>query len=220
MKGTRRLEQGYAGLTASERVRLVIAALARDDESEHERLCDSSPKQRYLGCEVAYVDVMQLANEFATGFAAVELGPRAAKLDVLEGTRAVVDELFGPDRECEPDGGEQAGSDDADAALDGLVEVLLDLLDRVADRFATESAEIAGGFGAFCEHELGVDGADMIAAFARPFADTYQRFVAIEGDPAAVSAVCDELCDVWQQRQRADNARRSGRLPAKTEGER
>ena len=124
---------------------------------------------------------MQLATQFATGFAAIELGPRAARLDAVHGTRMVIYELFGPDPEFEAAADEQpSGDDECDAVIDGLVELLLDLLDGVAERFATESAAIAQGFGAFCEEDLGVEGGDMIAAFARPFADTYQRFAAIK----------------------------------------
>jgi hypothetical protein len=201
VKGTGPLDRGYGGLTANQRVRLAIAALARDDDRERAFLWESAPKQQYLGHEVAYVDVMDLASEFATAFTAAELGPRYAKLELLELLQALIKEFLVP----EPTDEDAEGTEphvEGDASYDTPIEVLHAVLEKMRESLLAESAGIVHGFSSFCEQELRVHGNDVISAFARQCVPWYERFAGIQVEPEAVRESCAQWNVVWRTRMR------------------
>jgi hypothetical protein len=194
VKGTGRIDGSYGGFNARQRVALAIAALARDDDQERTRLWEKAPKLRYLGHEVAYARVWELASEFATGFAAVHLGPSWAAVQVAGTAGDLIDDLS-PITAPLP-----AGADAYTPISDQPIDVLYALLQQMADRVVTAAAEQVHGFSAFSEHELGVQGLDMIAAFARLFLPIYTAFAAVDADPVIVAKVSDTYQEVWRLR--------------------
>lgn len=212
MKGTGPLDRGYGGLTGNQRVRLAIAALARDDDRERALLWESAPKQQYLGHQVAYVDVMDLSSEFATAFAAAELGPRHSKLELLELLQALINEFLAPEPTDEDADGTEPHVGD-DASYDTPIEVLQAVLERIRETLLTESAGIVHGFSSFCEQELQVDGKDVISAFARQCVPWYERFAGIRAEPEAVHESCAQWNVVWRTRMRHRSEEGPGQPP-------
>jgi hypothetical protein len=203
-------------LTANQRVRLAIAALARDDDRERALLWESAPKQQYLGHEVAYVDVMDLASEFATAFTAAELGPRYAKLELLELLQALINEFLVPEPTAEDTEGTEPHVDD-DASDDTPIAVLLVVLEKMRESLLTEGAGIVYGFSSFCEQELQVDGKDMISAFARQCVPWYERFADIQAESEAVRESRARWNVVWQTRMRHRPKEGPGQPPYRAE---
>lgn len=191
MRSSVRLERSYSSLRTGERARLAIAALARGDEREHERLTGTCRKQKYVGCEHAYVQVVELASEFATVFAAIEIGPRGAKLELLGAIHLLAVEWLTaqePADSVQPTG--RHGSADFLAVLEAGVEAL-----------ASEAAAITRGFDEFCRAELRMEVAQLIGAFARPFSDDFERLAANAADPDEVAAYREEMCRAWRRRR-------------------
>jgi hypothetical protein len=195
VKGSRRLDRGYAALNSSERARLAVAALARCDEREHDRLESTCPRRHYLGFERGYVTVVQLASEFTTAFAAIEVAPRAAKLELLERIRVIATELLAP-----------AGSDTPDhvdeSTPDGST-LFFKVLAETERRLALEAAAVAHGFAAFSVDVFGIEASELLAAFARPFDTQFDRLAATEADPELVEAARGEWTQAWRDRLRA-----------------
>ena len=194
MKGTGRLDSSYRSFGTRQRMALAIAALGRDDDVERTRLWKTAPKQKYIGHEVAYDRMWQLASEFATWFAAVHLGPPFATIGVIERTQELIDELSPVEEELPAD------ADARTPISDQPIDVLYALLEGMAERVVTAAAEQVHGFDAFSEHELGVRGLDMIAAFARPWAPIYKGLATFDGDPVAVAKISDTYKEVWRLR--------------------
>ena len=194
MKGTGRLGDHYGNFNTRQRVALAITALARDDDLERTRLWERAPKQRYLGHEVAYGRVWELASEFATAFAATYLGPPFAAVAAMETAQDLIDELSPVDAEFPAD------ADARTPISDQPIDVLYALLATMAERTTTAAAEQVHGFSAFSEHELGVDGVDMIAAFARLWVPIYKAFAAVDADPVVVAKIADAYQEVWRLR--------------------
>lgn len=144
--------------------------------------------------QIAYVRVWELASEFATGFTAVHLGPSWAVVEVLGQTGDLIDELS-PITEPLP-----ADSGPGTPISNQPIDVLYALLQQRADIVATATAEQVHGFSAFSEDELGVEGVDMIAAFARPFLPVYKAFATLDADPVVVAKISDAYREVWRLR--------------------
>lgn len=194
MKGTGRLDGSYGGFNTKQRVALAIAALARDDDLERTRLWERAPKQRYLGHEAAYARIWDLASEFATGFAAVHLGTPFAAVVAMEKTQDLINELSPITEPL---------AEDADARTpisDQPIDVLYALIEQMAERSTTATAEQVHGFNAFSAHELGVQGSDMIAAFAQLWVPIYKAFETFDADPVVVAKISDTYQEVWRLR--------------------
>ena len=175
---------------------LTIAALARDDDQERTRLWEKAPKQKYLSHEVDYVRVRDLANEFTTGFAVVQLGPPWAVVEVLGQTGDLIDELSPINRAA------ASGRQSQHSNLESTDRC--PLTGRCSNREPTSSplatAEQVHGFSAFSEHELGVEGVDMVAAFARVFLPVYKAFAALDADPVVVAKIAEAFQEAWRLR--------------------
>jgi hypothetical protein len=206
MKAGRQLELGYASLTADERVRLAVGALARADEHEYALVRASSPTQKFLGCEWAFERSLEDLSGFTTLFAAVEIAPRAARLRLLQNlqTAAYVGIAIAAGETTEETadfmalaGAASLSADDVDffarftqplSILEGLVRA--------------EAAAMAHGFGDFCADELGLDAGELLGAFARPFVADFELLASGNPDEEAADAQ-RELTSRWWQEWRA-----------------
>lgn len=194
MKGADRLDHHYGDFNTRQRLALAIAASARDDDLERTRLWERAPKQRHLGHETAYTRIWELASEFTTSFAATYLGPPFAAVSAIGTAQDLINELSPVDGEV------PANADAGTPISDRPIDVLYALLEQMVQRTTTATAEQVHGFSAFSEHELGVEGVDMVAAFARRWVPIYKAFAPFDTDPAAVAKISDAYHEVWRLR--------------------
>lgn len=206
MKGIR-LSRHYDRLEALERFRLVVAARARDDETELERLTASCPRETYSGYEAAISDRLELIQEFVLALLA-ELGPLAAKLELLGGVRSAAEFFF--ERAVE-ESAFAASAASMPALRDELAEAvseaarepgerLLAALAEIEALLASEATAVAHGFAGFCRGELELEPATVLCAFAQPALAQLERL--LEQPPEAKAAAAYEagLVGIWRWR--------------------
>ena len=156
MKGAR-LSRHYDRLEALERFRLIIAAQARNDEVELERLASSCPRGRYECPEAAVHDRLELAQEFVLALL-VELGPPAAKLELLGGVRSAAEFFF---EQAAEEAAFAASAASAPSLPDEVTEAVSEAAREPGERLlaalaefeallASEAAAVAHGFAGFC----------------------------------------------------------------------
>jgi hypothetical protein len=194
-------------LEALERFRLIIAAQARNDEVELERLASSCPRERYECPEAAVHDRLELAQEFVLALL-VELGPLAAKLELLGGVRSAAalffeqvaeEAAFAASRVHAPTQRDELAEAVSEAAREPG-ERLLAALAEIEALLATEAAAVAHGFAGFCRDELELEPATVLCAFARPALPQLERL--LEQPPEAEAAATYEagLLGIWRWR--------------------
>lgn len=206
MKGAR-LSRHYDRLGALERFRLVVAARARDDETELERLTASCPRETYQACEAAVCDRLELMQEFVLALL-VELGPLAAKLELLGGIRSEAALFF---EQAAEKAALAASAASTPALRDEVAEAvseaarepgerLLDALAEIGALFASEAAAVAHGFAGFCRDELELEPATVLCAFARPALPKLERLLEQPPEAEAAAAYTAGLVGIWRWR--------------------
>jgi hypothetical protein len=199
VKATRRLERGYERLSAGERFRLTVAAEARADSAELERLLRSCPRLSYRLCDPAFGDRCERSFELTMGVLA-ELQAIAGKLDVVAAAEQAARVLFA------------AAADEADFEayrITGHMPAVRravrrergrfrGLLRRVRRTLLTQGATLAQAFAVVCREELEVDPQQLFAAVAAPYTGLYEEFLAESADADALEAMRAELSDAWR----------------------
>jgi hypothetical protein len=194
-------------LEALERFRLVVAARARDDEVELERLTASCPRETYQACEAAVFDRLELMSEFVLALL-VELGPLAAKLELLGGIRSEAALFF---EQAADEAAFAASAASTPALRDEVAEAvseaarepgerLLDALAEIGALFASEAAAVAHGFAGFCRDELELEPATVLCAFARPALAQLERLLEQPPEAEAAAAYTAGLVGIWRWR--------------------
>jgi hypothetical protein len=217
-----RLDRYYDLFDPVERFGLAVAAQARDDESELERLYRTCPRRRYCLPDPAFADRFEFAREVVI-VAMVDLLPVLAKLRVLEA-------LTTPVRpEASPSGVaafyfEQAIDAAAFAAIQALAvdeeeredelfeqvaaaaeparQRFLTLLDELERELQRNAASQLEGFGRFCRAELELDPLLLFRAFALPFVAEVEPLLELDVDDELARSYAETLSTVWRRRLR------------------
>jgi hypothetical protein len=211
VKAGRQLERGYEHLDAPERFRLLLAAEARADTAEVERLLRSSPRRTFNVRDPAVTDRIERAHEVTIAVVSelYAIGGRLAAIDAVDGMARL---LF------------SAAADEAEFVAFRITNATQPAVRRAVRRergrlrkfvrhlrraLLNDGATVAHAFAAVCRDELEVDPEAMVAAAAAPFADLFAYFFALAPDTDAVDALRSELADGWRigigERQRNDD---------------
>jgi hypothetical protein len=185
MAGTDGLARLYDRLSPDERLKLVVAAKARDDETEEDRLLRACPKQTYTMNDLAFWQRWQGAELLVAALmsdTARHIGWMEA-VDVLcEPVEALLDGLIVTaqrwvdehDLSDHDEAGARATDDDAAGAADPDDEQGCDSGNDT--RFPVRAMQLAydvsaalvrarwEAFGAVCREEIGVDPETLLAA--------------------------------------------------------
>jgi len=204
LRGTRNLDRVYDRLEPWERFQLALAAQARDDDRDAERLARTCPRRSYQGGEPEFLEPLELACELAHAFAA-EILPLAGRLDVAEAAaelaavhfQILADSVEFIDVHAHASKGFRREVCDA---IKETSERYVAFLARIRETLTATGATAAHAFAAFCEHELGVEPETLLGAFARITLPAYERFAANPADPEEVANYHAALAGAWRCR--------------------
>lgn len=204
MRGVRQLERAYDRLEPMERLRLTLAAEARDDDRDVEQLARTCPRHAYRICEREFLDPLELAAEVAVGFAA-ELLPLAARAAVVEAAREIATVHFARLADTVEFAESEAKASTAfrrevSEAIDVTRDRHLEFWARVDETLLAEGSTSAHGFAAFCRQELGVEPEILLGAYARVALPSYAYFVAHPGEADSVASYQAALIGAWRWR--------------------
>jgi hypothetical protein len=215
------LASHYAVLTASERLRLVLEAMARRDGTQAGQLKDTCPRRTYSAPDVAFAERYALALDAATvacaemqglygSLRALDWAIRTvascsalhdlnAEIAFLEGVVAAVGEQAGPtDEEVAPALFAVAERSQASAAA------IVALLTRGARDTARELSVVWAAFGRFARSRLCVTGEALLAAGGLPAGDQIKQMITTYApappDPARVAEYEALLAERWDRR--------------------
>ncbi len=191
MTTTRQLSRNYDALTASERAALCIRALARQDDAEFQRLCDTAQREYWSAPDhssiVKAISVMSclyhieqlglaLGYWFAVGESALDIidekndGSSGGVGHDLMGNVSAY--LYVVNREAWTRFCEDIGIDATDLPADGLFQLLLNLCDENMPRMAPSRAELAAALKNYGNAEASpVTVDDVLAGWRDIFAD-------------------------------------------------
>ena len=183
----------YDTLTADERFRLRIRAIARGDTANVDRLDRACPRKSYEALDSAYTDRLD-ASDTLTLCVLVEVLPKLSQLRMLSAVRQMLPSLVARATDAASMAyisGHQSGiraawsaagkrgappelpveDDEVDAAIgdpDDLVATLARVLDGVAEKLAAEARTPRDALADFCREELGLSVEDLLGAWAQP----------------------------------------------------
>jgi hypothetical protein len=196
------LDRGYEQLTAEERFRLTIMASARTDRTDVERLVRSCPRMTGKFCDPAVSDRHELATDLTILMIAT-LDAIEGRLDVVEAAKEAGRVMFAlAADEAEFEAYRATGEEVP--RVRRVVRRERSRFDRLFRRIeaslTTRGATVAHAFAAFSRDQLGLEPAQLVAAVSPPHTDLFERFAAATPNDDAVTALQDELTDVWQSR--------------------
>ena len=200
MKTTRRLERGYEHLAARERFRLLIAAEARADEAEVERLLRSCPRRLFELADPAVTDRIECSQRVTVAVVSA-LHAIVSKLAVLDAVEHAARIRF------------TAAAEEADYETFRLTDAtqptvrravrreggrLRGMLRRLRRELLAEGATVAHAFAAFCRDDLEVEPRAMVAAVLADCDGLLEQFICELPDPDALAATRSLLSDAWR----------------------
>jgi hypothetical protein len=200
MKRSRCLDRGYERLTANERFRLLVAAEARADGSEVERLLRSCPQRTFHLRDPAVTDRMQRSFELTAAIVAElhAIAGKIAAIDAVEHAARILFTAAADEAEYEA----YRISNRAQPAVGRAVRRerghLRRMLRQLRRALLSDGAAVAHAFAAVCRDELEVEPQLMIAAAAAPFAVLFDQFINEAVDADALTAMRAELSDAWR----------------------
>ncbi len=220
------LHRHYDRLTAEERFRLDVLAMARGDKQESERLVSSCPRLPYTMNDRAFTGRWLGALDL-TLRVYVDVAGHLDRLKTLEAIRAVLpfqdDYARGRMRDAFVEG-HRAGARQAwrhkgpapEWPLDGIDEARVDrladlsstivpeILDGLERREAEHALTLWRGFGAFCEDALGLEPRKVLTVVMEPgvarvddLEATAER-LELEPDAEAVEEIRQGLAEAWE----------------------
>jgi hypothetical protein len=208
-----RLGRYYDRLRPEERFRLVIEALAREDEEECGRLARSCPKRNYAISDAAYEDRLR-ASEELTILVCLDLAPRLAKLEMLRAfsevlaflRNACLDEAHtayfrggvagrrrawkAAAREEDPPAvdGNDPETDRAlgeiTSGIEGEWSKFTDLSERLRQDMLGEAKAIWEAFASFSRAEVGMEAEKLVKAWMEPMLPEIEKLKDISSAPA------------------------------------
>lgn len=195
MKADRRLERAYENLTANERFRLVVAAEARSDDADVDRLLRSCPVVTQRLNDPAFSDRLECAFELTTAIVAT-LFTVTRNLDGVEavGQAAKIFFLAAAD-EAESEAFRITGTLQPSIRHVGIPvrRRFARLLRRLRTTLHTEGASIAHAFANFCHDELELDPREMLTAVDPETVALFDRFVGFSPDADQVESIRSQL---------------------------
>lgn len=205
MKGPR-IDQHYDRLEPLERFRLAVAASARNDGVERDRLMASCPRESYSMPSVAVLHRLDLAEAFVIALIA-ELESVEARLRLLRGLRPFVECVL--DRVVDNTSFalccEVVPTEHHDAVLSAIENAaseprirLLTVFERIEADLLGHSAALVHGFAAFARSELGLQATTLIAAFADSKISRFEESLAAVPDSDAVAGVQQTFLELWR----------------------
>jgi hypothetical protein len=215
-----RLDRYYDLLGPLERFRLVVAAQARDDEPELDRLLRTCAREHYslpdpvFGDRVEFsrVVVLVLIADLLPVLAKRELletltrpvGPKHSSLGfaALSIGQAIDAAAFAAVQVLRVDDEEQQDEvfERVAAAGEPAVKRFLDRLDELEQKLQRDAASQVQGFARFCRDELELDPLLLCRAFAAPLADEVEPLLELEADDEAARAYAETLTTIWRRR--------------------
>jgi hypothetical protein len=200
MRAGRRLDRGYEHLAAGERFRLLVAAEARADEAEVERLLRTCPRRIFELREPAFTDRIERSHELTMAVVGglYAIAGRLAAIDAVEHAARVLFTAAADEAEYEAFRITNAEQPAVRRAVRRERSHLRRMLRRLRRSLVSEGAAVAGAFAAVCQDELQVEPRVLIGAVAAPFVALYDRFDSEQPHGEAFEAVRSELCDAWR----------------------
>jgi hypothetical protein len=226
-------EKLYDEFTAEERFRLVIAAMARADKADVERLGRTCPKKTYTMSDAAYSDRLEVC-ETLTLVILLELMPKLAKLRMVDVFRYIGEYLGGliDDATCivymagykagageawkragrKGDAPEMAPDDtELDDLRSGTEELrarIEGLLNGLRDELARDARTARDAHVRFCSEHLNLSSADVMNAFAPNARQQLEEFSTtldgVEGKLNEIDALLDVMRCAWRRRALGD----------------
>jgi hypothetical protein len=209
----RDLSRVYPQLTVAERFKLLIAAQARADAAEIERLLRSCPIRTYRLRDPALNDLYERAWRLTAGIIADLLATKA-RLDALEGSGKVARLLL---ILAEDDAAFEAfqatGSEQPTvaAAVRGQRKRFRAAQRRARGLIEREGAALVHAFAAVCRTELNLEPHELVAAAAASHLGLYERFLAIAPDESEVEEIRVALSAAWSDSHDSPSEPRSGK---------
>ena len=218
----------YDTLTADERFRLTVEALAREDKPEIDRLHRSCPRRTYTRMDVGYTERYE-TGAVLTLASMVELAPRLAKLQMVEAFRVLGEHLqnVGENaivmaylagfedgaeaaRQAEDRNGKHQKVEADEAVLDAwaaravqLRATIEALCDQLRDLLAVDARMSWDAFAEFCREELGLAPETVVTAWARPLLPRLQAhraaLDAAQSDAKDVETLATVLHWAWRR---------------------
>ena len=203
---TRVSPRGYDLLTPDERLSAAIAAMARGDDQEVERLQSACPRVTYRMLDAEFTDPFYYSYEVARSFSMGALDMLAsvhllAALRDMTRLRAVsMERGFALGLAAV---GQIPGAGAALRNLDSVVAALTATADEYDSALATRLVELKSldaGYRRFCE-DVRLD-ADAVLAWSPVVADrmaaVHELLLAVEPDPEAERVYWETFHDVWE----------------------
>jgi hypothetical protein len=154
----------YGRLEPEERFRAALAAAARDDDQEYDRLWETCPMRHYSMTDAAFTDRWRASSHLALAVA-VDLGPRLANLRMLAAVRETLPHAIalGVDVGV-PDPGELEPED-----VERIIEKTLGrAFDGAQEHIRSQAAAVYEAFCRVCREELRVEAETVLRAFLGP----------------------------------------------------
>jgi hypothetical protein len=200
-----KIERQYDQLTSDERFRLLVAALARGDQREEERLWRSSSRASYRMPEAALGDRYQLAWQLVA-LLLLKLEPVLARVELLRALRPLLEAM------CESIADSAAfaaftaaakrdqkrTAEDVITATEPASRRLFGLLDRLEKSLVAQAGATSHAFASCSRDELGLEPETLLAAFyPERLAEVTQLFdgTADPDEQAAHAAHFSRLCE-------------------------
>jgi hypothetical protein len=216
VRGTRNLDRDYDKLTSSERFSLFVAARARGDDSETERLLQSCPERTYRTRDPGFRDRLECAFALTTALIRT-LGEIEGKLDVVAAAELAARTLF----TIAADNVEFEASYVTDAVPTNLRRIVRRecgqfrrIFRGIRGTLLAEGATFAHSFAEVCRDELGVDPHQLVTAAAPQYVDLFEDFIALAPDEEQHESVRAAMVDAWRSwTQKHSEAGGRGKTP-------
>jgi hypothetical protein len=205
----KRLDRLYDRFGRDERLRLLVAALARHDEREAQRLWEKCPRATVRGPAPAFTDAFEFLQRSVTAIT-VLLEPKLSKLELLESLRelwaVLVDQIAHAAAFAVWDGTELP----LHAELPGVVfaatsepgQRTLAQFDQLIAALRLEIATVANGWAQFLDDHVQTALPELLSAFRTDSTEAITVALGWEYDPQGVEAWRQFLLDArdWQLR--------------------
>jgi hypothetical protein len=194
------LDRSYDRLTAEERFRLFVAAKARQDGAETERLLRSCPQRVYRLRDPAFGDRIDGARTLTMALVRTLDGVKG-QIDAIESSERVGRILFGVAADAvEFEAFRESG--ELQPAFRQTIRrqrsVFRRILRHRRKALRLEGAVLAHAFAEVCRDELEADPDELVAAIASPYSELFSYFIALRPDQEAIEAAKAEVSGAWR----------------------
>jgi len=161
----RQLAREYEHLSPEERFRLVIEAGARDDDRERERLVAAAPMRPFKITDPEYMERIDASHYLAVAVA-LDLGPRAAQLRMIEVTQGLIGRALTVGVCAATEADERAAM--SETVTEAVEEPLVSAFATAREELRSEAAAVYGGFAAVCRRDMRLEPDVVLRAHLGP----------------------------------------------------